>query len=101
MLCFIDFDGKGVLKWDMFADGIILEDGRIIPCGHHEERVFAVHPDDNENIEMIDGVYFYKGETMFDEDGLNTAWDTVQDQCGHSRCSQHYIDTGVRECILL
>lgn len=100
MLCFIDFDGKGVLKWDMFADGIILEDGRIIPCGHHEERVFAVHPDDNENIERVGGIYFYKGETLLDQDRLNTTWETVKARCGHSACSQNYIDTGELGCVL-
>lgn len=65
MVCFIDWDGKTVLKWDMvLSGGILLEDGRHIPEGAHEDRIFAVHPDDNENIEKINGVYHYNGKTL-------------------------------------
>ena len=100
MLCFIDFDGKTVLKWDMSFDGIILEDGRIIPEFHHEDRIFAVHPDDNENIEKVDGIYHYRGKSMEDQVRLHTQWERVKARCGHSACSQHYIDTGSLDCIL-
>ena len=65
MVCFIDYDGRTVLKWDMvLTGGILLEDGRLIPDGEHEDRVFAVHPDQNENIRKIDGVYHYKGVSL-------------------------------------
>ena len=48
---FVDLDGKTVLKWDMvLAGGILLEDGRHLAEGSHDDRIFAVHPDDNENI---------------------------------------------------
>jgi hypothetical protein len=64
-VCFIDYDGKTVLKWDMvLGGGILLEDGRHIPDGKHEDRIFAVHPDVNKNIEKIDGIYHYKGRSM-------------------------------------
>jgi len=65
MVCFIDYDGKTVLKWDMvLSGGILLEDGRHIPKGEHEDRIFAVHPDENENIKKVEGVYHYKGKTL-------------------------------------
>lgn len=64
MICFVDFDGKTVLKWDMSLDGIILEDGRHIPNGQHEDRIFAVHPDQNSKIEKIDGIYYYQGKSL-------------------------------------
>lgn len=93
---FVDFDGRGILSWDMFAAGIILEDGRVIPFGHNEDRVFSTHPDENENMECVGGVYHHKGRSLLDPDRLVTPWDRIR--CGHSACSQNYIDTGDQAC---
>ena len=87
MLYFVDFDGRGILSWDMFAAGIVLEDGRIIPFGHNEDRVFSTHPDENENIKRDgNGIYHHKGRSLFDLLRLNTEWDRID--LGNEDCAQ-------------
>ncbi len=77
MLCFIDFDGTTVLKWHFSLHEIIIEDGRVIPDGHHERRIFEGHPDQNDKIEKLGGIYHYRGKSLRDPLRMNTQWGRV------------------------
>lgn len=43
-------------------DLIKLSNGMIVEA--QPERLFAVHPDENKNLELVDGVWHYKGEPL-------------------------------------
>jgi hypothetical protein len=78
---YVDLDGKTVLKWDMvLSGGILLEDGRHLPEGQADARIFSVHPDKNRYITIVDGVYHFKGKSM-------------KVSCGSPHCT-----SGVRAC---
>lgn len=64
MAFFIDFDGKTVYTYTCTQRGIRLDNGRCWPDRDVKGRLFAVKPEDNRNLELIDGVWHYRGESL-------------------------------------
>jgi len=62
MAYYIEEDGKTVVRYRarFKPDGIALPDGRFVPDGIYNDRIFAVHPDENTRMRKNeDGVYEY------------------------------------------
>ena len=71
MAYYIEEDGKTVVRYRcrFNPDGIELPDGRVVPDGKYNDRIFAVHPDENTRMRKNeDGVYEYLHDTKIGSD---------------------------------
>lgn len=64
MAWYVDTDGKTIRKYTCTLHGIRLDDGREYTEEEIPGMMLAVHPDENNNITKVDGVYHMHGESL-------------------------------------
>ena len=53
-----------VHEFRVASPSAILLDEKTVLQHANPHRMFAVHPDENENLELVDGVWHYQGEPI-------------------------------------